>query len=102
MGGSVMSVLCMSQGRTQPGHTAGEHLGLYSARSHGWWMSRSVPFVYVGLSSGLCVTQWSSACTSLCAESPQTAAHTQRACPRLPHAQADRATVSGWRDCVYH
>lgn len=29
--GSVTSVLCMAQGRTQPGHTAGEHLGLYSS-----------------------------------------------------------------------
>lgn len=51
MCGSVTSALCMAQGRTQPGHTAGEHLGLCSSRSHGWWITESVPFVYV--SSGL-------------------------------------------------
>lgn len=59
VGGSFMSVLCMAQGRTQPGHTAGEHLGLASSRPHGWWISGSVPFAYVGRSSGLCVAQWS-------------------------------------------
>lgn len=67
-----MSVLCMAQGRTQPGHAAGEHLGLYSSRSHGWWISGSAPFVYVGLSSGLGVTQCSAAGRS-CAESPSAA-----------------------------
>lgn len=25
-----------------------------------------------------------------------------QACPFLPHAPADRATVTGWRDCVCH
>lgn len=57
---------------TLPDHTAGGYLGLCP-----------LP-VCVGMSSG-CVCDievW--------------------VCPFLSHALADRATASGWRDCVYH
>ena len=97
-----MSFLCMAQGRTQPGHAAGEHLGLSSSKSHGWWISGSVPFAYAGLSSGLCVGHSGLQCADPSVQSP----HKQQlipsehvlACPM--HKQTEPLCPAGGMVCA--